>query len=291
VLALIAAASFLVDQGDPLCPAAALEGAVRARVPSVQVGGAPSGGDDLRASLFPDETGFSLEVRRAGEVALRRELRIEECQLAVDTAALVIDRFLDEIHWSGKPATIEPLPAPPPVVAPLPQRRPRFEFGAGPVLWLGAPDDVRAGALIAATVRLEDPFEASFLALGSASSAASLPASGAIDLRQAVLALSAAACAEPGIFRLCAGPLLGARASLGSATGVRQAGSAVIWQPEAGLQARAAVRLGAGFLLGIQLLGSVIPGSATFTVSGSDARRTLSKVDAMASMSLAFQAF
>ncbi len=290
MLALIAAASFLVDQGDPRCPAAALEGAVRARVPSVQVGGEPSGGDDLRASLLPAETGFSLEVRRAGEVALRRELRIEECQLAVDTAALVIDRFLDEIHWSGKPATIEPLPAPP-VVEPLPQRRQRFEFGAGPVLWLGAPDDVRAAALIAATVRLEEPFEASFLALGAASSAASLPASGSIDLRQAALALSAAACAEPGRFRLCAGPLAGARASLGSATGVRQAGSAVIWQPEAGLQARAAVRLGAGFLLGIQLLGSVIPGSATFTISGSDARRTLSKVDAMASMSLAFQAF
>ena len=134
MLGLIAAVSFLVDPGDPRCPALALEEAMRAR--GVQVGGEPSGGDDLRASLLPAEAGFSLEVRRAGEPALHRELRLDDCKLAAETAALVIDRFLDEIHWAGKPASLEPLPAPPPAPAiePLP-RRPRFRArrGAGAV--------------------------------------------------------------------------------------------------------------------------------------------------------------
>jgi len=144
---------------------------------------------------------------------------------------------------------------------------------------------VRAGGLISATVRAGGPFEASFLALGSANSAA-----GFFNVKQGAVALSAAACAEPWLLRLCAGPMAGVRASLGTAF-VRQASSAVLWQPELGVHARAAVRLGENWLLGLQLLGAAVPGSATFTVLGSDARRTLSKVDAMASMSLAFRPF
>ncbi len=296
-LALIVAAlpAFLVDEGDPRCPAAALEDAIRARLPGVQLAGAPSGPDDLRGWLRPAEGGFALEVRRAGgEVALRRQLPLgeDDCKLAAETAALILDRFLDEIRWSGKPASIEPLPArpPPPMPAPL-LEPPRFEFAAGPAVWLGAPNDVRAGGLIGATVRLKVPFEASFLALVAASSRTVLQPAGSIDVKQGSFALSAAACAEPGRFRLCAGPLAGARASLGNAAGVRQTASAMMWQAEIGMQARAALRLGASWLLGLQILGGAVPGSGTFTIAGTDAHRTLSKFDAIASISLVFQPF
>ena len=282
-LALIVLASpvFLVDEGDPRCPAAALEEAVRARLPGVQVSGAPTGASDLRGSLRPAEGGFALEVRRAdGEFALRRQFTLEDCKVAAETAALVIDRFLDEIHWSGKPPTIEPLP----------ERPDRFEISAGPAVWLGTPDDVRAGAWLAATLRVRETFETSFLALGAASSATPALGAGSISVRQATFALSAAACAEPGGFRLCAGPLAGTRASLGSAATVRP-GSAMLWQPELGIHARAEARLGARWLIGLQLAAAAVPGSATFIVADTGARRTLSKFDLISSISLAFQAF
>ena len=104
------------------------------------------------------------------------------------------------------------------------------------------------------------------------------------------MALSAEACAELVSVRLCAGPLAGMRASLATAAAVRP-GSAVLWQPELGIHARAATRLGARWLIGLQLAAAAVPGSATFIVADTGAHRTLSKFDVISSISLAFQAF
>ena len=79
-------------------------------------------------------------------------------------------------------------------------------------------------------------------------------------------------------------------ASLGSAAAVHP-GSAMLWQPELGIHARAEARLGARWLIGLQLAAAAVPGSATFIVADTGAHRTLSKFDAISSISLAFRAF
>ncbi|MHB8879433.1 MAG: hypothetical protein ACYC8T_37545 [Myxococcaceae bacterium] len=97
---------------------AALVKAVRARLPSVRVAaGGAQGPEDLSASMSPEGEAWRFEVRRAsGELAMTRTLRRLQCAQLGDTGALILERYLEEISWSGRAIGIEPLPraGPPP---------------------------------------------------------------------------------------------------------------------------------------------------------------------------------
>jgi len=102
--------------------------ALASRMPAlrVQVEGAV-GPDDLLVTVAPGDDAWSLGVTRRGKQVLERALPVEQGPDAafVVACALVVERFLQEIDWTGKPEDIDPnavarppfppeLPPPPP---------------------------------------------------------------------------------------------------------------------------------------------------------------------------------
>ena len=331
------------DAGLPCAANAALDGSLRQRLPGVRVEEGPEAGlagADLHASLRPEAGAWALELRRGGgEVALRRRLAFAPgaCGLAADTAALVIDRFLEEIRWPGRPPSIAPLPAPPrpeplekavaapqpppkieppkPDASPAAQLAPasispiglaapgaggadpsgRLTIALGPAAWVGLPRDLRAAALLEATLRLADRFEVGVTALAALPSASAVTISGesrgTLSVQSALVGAIASACADAGRFRLCGGPLAGVRASSGSPSGrLFQASSALLIQPELGLRATAALPISSRFSLALVALAAAPLGSGTFNVAGADAARELPAVDLSLGLRLGFSA-
>lgn len=308
-----------VDDGATCAPA--LEEALRSRLPGLRVERQGElGPGDLEAELGRAADAWLLQVRDGEKVALHRELRLaeRECALAAETGALIVDRFLEEVRWPGRPVSIEPLPRrpapPPPPAAPPPPppspepplivaqpayaapqpapARSRFAIALGPAAWLGAPSDLRAAALFSASLQASDQVQLSLLALaGAASSEAVLIAQsprGATKVQAALLAAEAAACAEALGLRLCIGPLAGARGSLGSSSGgLFQQSSALLIQPEVGLHAAAGLRLSSSLELALDLIGAAALGSASFAIAGEpSAARTLPTLDLAAALRL-----
>lgn len=318
------------DAGLPCAANAALDGSLRQRLPGVRVEEGPEAGlagADLQASLRPEASAWTLELRRGGgEVALSRRLPFAPgaCGLAADTAALVIDRFLEEIRWPGRPPSIAPLPAPPrpePLEPPKPDASPaaqlapasispiglaalgaggadpsgRLTIALGPAAWVGLPRDLRAAALLEATLRLADRFEVGVTALAALPSASAVTISGesrgTLSVQSALVGAIASACADAGRFRLCGGPLAGVRASSGSPSGrLFQASSALLLQPELGLRATAALQISSRFSLALVALAAAPLGSGTFNVAGADAARELPAVDLSLGLRLGFSA-
>ena len=304
-------------QAGPCAPGAALEAALRSRLPGVRVEReAAVGAADLMSELRPEGPGWRLLLRRSGgETALSRPfaLAASDCKLAAQTAALMVDRFLAEVRWPGRPASIEPLPRPPPpppppavldpaihAPAPLPPRpaahRHRLALALGPAAWLGAPSDLRAAALLAAEVRAFGSFEIGMVALLAATSSEDVTIDrqlrGQIRVQSALWMGAASACAEAARFRFCGGALFGGRGSLGSAAGdlLFRRSSRFLLQPEAGLRARADWRLSSRFALGIDLIGARALTSASFVVGGAPAPRALATYDVGVALRLAWEA-
>lgn len=98
------------------CPAnATLEKAVRLRLPAIRIaaGGRALPGD-LLAALVREGPGWRFEVKRAdGTVAMSRELAAMPCAQLAETSALILERYLAGIDWSGREVGIVPLPEPP----------------------------------------------------------------------------------------------------------------------------------------------------------------------------------
>jgi len=98
--------------------------AIRERRPDVDVRvGRAHGGGDVSARLREEEGVWRLVVRVEGLTPLRRVLPSpgESCAATADVAALMLDRYLDDVHWTGTPVRIErPVAPPPPVPAPAP---------------------------------------------------------------------------------------------------------------------------------------------------------------------------
>ncbi|MHB8420888.1 MAG: hypothetical protein ACYDCL_22660 [Myxococcales bacterium] len=95
-----------------------LEGALRARLGEVDV--RPGVHDalpgDVLVDLDHDGADWSLQVQAAGENELRRKLPRPglDCVALSETAALMVDRYLDGIHWAGaSPAVVQQVPPPP----------------------------------------------------------------------------------------------------------------------------------------------------------------------------------
>jgi hypothetical protein len=76
--------------------------------------------DDLLVTILPADQGWTLTVRRADKLVLERTLPAESSPDAAFfvACAAVIERFLEEIDWKGKPEAIDPnavaRPKPPP---------------------------------------------------------------------------------------------------------------------------------------------------------------------------------
>ncbi len=108
------------------CPVnAALVSALALRLPSVRLASGKLEAEDLTAKLSPDLDAWRFEVRRAGgAIAMSRVLAAQaDCAQVADTAALILERFLAEIDWRGRPVGIDPL---------QPETMPRHEKAAPP---------------------------------------------------------------------------------------------------------------------------------------------------------------
>ncbi|MHB8416572.1 MAG: hypothetical protein ACYDCL_00750 [Myxococcales bacterium] len=95
----------LPTTGTGPCTEAEVVSSIHAREPGVDVrtGGSARPGD-ASAALAVEGGTWSLTVQSAGLRPLRRELPTPgaDCVATSDTAALMLDRYLDDIHWSGR---------------------------------------------------------------------------------------------------------------------------------------------------------------------------------------------
>ncbi|MBL8955765.1 MAG: hypothetical protein JNK82_33635 [Myxococcaceae bacterium] len=110
------------DARLPCAANAALEQAVKVRLPRVRLAKGRAVGGDLVAQISSSGGGFRFEVRKAdGSVAMSRDL-FSGCAQLGDTSALILERYLAQIAWSGREAG---LVAPsPPMPKPQPETRP-----------------------------------------------------------------------------------------------------------------------------------------------------------------------
>jgi hypothetical protein len=313
------------DAQQPCAANAALAQALRLRLPGVRVEDAPASqpGEqgDLRALVRREGPAWALELRdQGGELALRRELELgpDRCGLLAETAALMVDRFLEQIRWAGRPPSIEPLPAPerrpepapPPALvvepapapappaspapAPSPPLEPRpnaLLVSLGPAAWLGAPSELRAAAQLSLTARLGEVAQVGGLLI--AGTATSQPvtiearARGATSVQPALAAALGGACTDGLGLSLCASALAGARVSSGSASGALfQRSGALLWQPSLGAQLSASRRLGGRFEVALDASAASALGAASFQVVGADAARPLPSLDVWACLRL-----
>lgn len=113
------------DAKLPCAANAALEQAIKVRLPRVRLAKGRAAAGDLVAQISPTGGGFRFEVRRAdGSVAMSRDL-FSGCAQLGDTSALILERYLAQISWAGRdvglvaPSPPPPKPAlpPPPVVS------------------------------------------------------------------------------------------------------------------------------------------------------------------------------
>lgn len=110
-----------LDAGLPCAANAALEQAIKVRLPRVRVARGRLGVDDLSAAITAAGGGFRFEVRRAdGSVAMSRDL-FSGCPQLGDTSALILERYLAQISWAGRDVG---LVAPSPPVPPKPKPAP-----------------------------------------------------------------------------------------------------------------------------------------------------------------------
>src|SRR5258708_7255475 len=155
-----------------------------------------------------------------------------------------------------------------------PPERHRLLLALGPAAWLGGSSDLRAAALLTASLRAGENLQGGLLVLGGAASSQPVlvesAARGQTRVQQLLLAAEVAACAEVLALRLCGGPLAGARGSLGSSSGALlfQEASALIVQPQAGLHASMALRLSGRFTLRLDLISAAAPGSGSVRGAG-----------------------
>jgi hypothetical protein len=90
-------------------------------------------GDDVDVALERDGKDWGLRVRAAGERELVRKLPQPgtDCVATTETAALMVERYLDDIRWTGGGAVVQQLPPLPPKPPPPPWQMVLEVGGAG----------------------------------------------------------------------------------------------------------------------------------------------------------------
>ena len=120
-------------RADP-CGFDQLASALRARLPGVEIrpGVHDVGPSDADVALDLRDDQWSLRVAAAGEQELRRELPPPgaDCLALSETAALMVERYLDDLRWTGISAVVAAVPAP----TPAPPVQAIVEIGGGAVL-------------------------------------------------------------------------------------------------------------------------------------------------------------
>ncbi len=139
-----------------------LSRAVEARLPQVKLGPAPTTEDplvagDLVVELVTEGTGrWRLLVVDARGLPLLERVVSEEARADTalfETAALIVDRFLLEIDWKGRPATLSAADVAPAPALVLPVMS-WWTVGVGGLAHLGAaPEELRGGPLLSASYR------------------------------------------------------------------------------------------------------------------------------------------
>jgi hypothetical protein len=107
------------EQGAP-CSFEDVAGALRARLGTrdVRRGEHAVDGESVQLAVGHQGTDWFLDLESEGHPRLRRPLPGPEgdCLALTEAAALVADRYLEDVHWIGPPVVIEPVPSE--VVAP-----------------------------------------------------------------------------------------------------------------------------------------------------------------------------
>jgi hypothetical protein len=76
----------------------------------------PAGPRDVTVSIASGSDHWTLRVQAAGHDDLERNLPppTDDCIALAETSALMVDRYLDQIQWSGIAPAVHELPPPPP---------------------------------------------------------------------------------------------------------------------------------------------------------------------------------
>jgi hypothetical protein len=116
------------------CSYAQVSNALHARLGDVDVrpGVHDVAGSDVSVALERDGSDWELRVRAVGEPELRRKLPKAgtDCVELTETSSLMIERYLDEIRWTGGRAVMQKLPPEPPK-PPSPPWQIVLEVGGG----------------------------------------------------------------------------------------------------------------------------------------------------------------
>ncbi len=258
------------DSGAP-CPAAqGLALALQRRLPGRRVGVGPAAAaGDLSVTLEPAGPGdapWRLRVERpAGEVVLLREVRPADpaCAAVVETSALIVDRYLSGIVWSGRELRVAPEP-----------RLAGVALAAGVAAWAELP----AAAAPAFALDLSLRTGRLLVALWGASTDREQQAvvvagdpRGTLVARRFLAGGSLGGCGHLGSTGLCGGGLVAASLTAGGAEGAGLVGGRRAWTalPALGGFGRAAWGLPGGFELGVEAIVAAPLGRAALEVAGS----------------------
>ncbi len=182
----------LPGQAAP-CDLAPIASALRSRVGGADVrpGSPAAAGSDVAIVVERRGDRWLLRVRAPGERELRRDLPPPgaDCVALRETVASMVERYLEEIRWTGASALVAPLPAPapPPAAAPW-----QMVLEAGAAAQLSTLGPLPAGELEAGARRGRFQLAVSGVIAGGAAQPVGGDASAAsIRLQLAVLQLSA----------------------------------------------------------------------------------------------------
>jgi hypothetical protein len=107
-------------------------------------------GDDVDVALERDGSEWGLRVRATGERELERKLPKPgtDCVATTETAALMVERYLDDIRWTGGGAVVQKLPPLPPKPPAPPWQMVLEVGGAGELFTIQSTNPIgSAGAL------------------------------------------------------------------------------------------------------------------------------------------------
>jgi hypothetical protein len=278
-----------------------LANAIREKIPSARV--EPEGdpeGDDLIVHLASEVPGWRLELKRAdGTVALSRSLNPREpgCDAAAETAALILDRYLEDIEWAGRVVIGALDESPPESVQPgsprdaAPSDRLEVSLGAG--MRMSVPYEFSAGASVEATVRVLSDLRVGVWAFGGTSVSTRVATgnpsvSGSVWVQTTLAEVTGQWCFGASPISACVGPWAGVALFLAGTSGnLNQARTELATLPVVGPGAQVAYALPNHFAAVLEAAAMFPLGSARFTVeNGSPAQVSTPRFDGVFSLRL-----
>ena len=278
---------------------ASLTEMLRSRLPGVRVVEGTFVEDfELGLSLAPAGERWRLELRQGdGQVALRRELAggHGRCADVAETSALIIERYMREVSWSGRPLALTRMQAAESVASTAHDQSwlRRLTLAAG-VGWMVALRGGMAPALsveiatrIGERLRLSASF--AFSPLDIATVVVQGEALGSMTTRAVLSSIRAGTCTRtPGSLSLCGGLAGGAATLTGNSEGVYGSRLAFATVPTLGGYGVAVYRLRSSLSLSGELAVVLPLGTARVAVEGTTAETATAPLGAVATLGLAW---